>query len=83
MYIIVMEKALKKKQREEEASKAGTKKNKTIKPSSSLETADEASTSATPPQLTLNQMVRLGQESGFDEVEEGELREASQEDDDE
>jgi hypothetical protein len=75
LYVNVVEKALKKKKREESTISDTSKTSKTCK--ASAKDDQDASSSNMPPPLTVHQLIRLGRECGFDEKEEGELMEAA------
>jgi hypothetical protein len=67
MYVNVLEKALKKKKMDDSPISAASRTSK-----NSRESENGRGTSAPPP-LTIEQLVCLGRESGFDDKEEGEL----------
>jgi hypothetical protein len=76
MYVSVLEKALKKKKKREEAVMAGASRSSKIG-NSSTESAGDAESKSVPPLLTVDQLVRLGKDCGFSDKEEGELMEAA------
>jgi hypothetical protein len=72
LYVNILEKALKKKKREDsELSTASSKMGNGVQPTPKND--QEEDSNMIPPQLTTEQLVRLGRECGFDGVEEGEL----------
>jgi hypothetical protein len=72
LYVNILEKALKKKKREDsELSSASSKMGRGVRPT--LKNDQEEDSNMIPPQLMAEQLVRLGRECGFDGAEEGEL----------
>jgi hypothetical protein len=71
MYVNVLEKALKKKKMDDSPISVASRTSK-----NSCE-SENGMVSSAPPPLTMEQLVRLGRECGFDDKEEGELIEAA------
>jgi hypothetical protein len=77
MYINAVEKAMKKKKKEVNAISGTTKSSKSSKPSSAGSQEQEENIKTVPPFLLAEELIRMGQECGFDDKEEGELLEAA------
>jgi hypothetical protein len=77
MYINAVEKAMKKKKKEVNAISGTTKSSKSSKPSSAGSQEQEENIKTVPPFLLVEELIRMGQECGFYDKEEGELLEAT------
>jgi hypothetical protein len=77
LYINVVENTMKKKKKEVNAISSMSKSSKSSKASSAVGRDQEGNSRAPPPFLLIEELIRMSQECGFDDKEEGELLEAA------
>uniref|UniRef100_A0A0A8YT37 Uncharacterized protein n=1 Tax=Arundo donax TaxID=35708 RepID=A0A0A8YT37_ARUDO len=84
MYVSILEKALK-KERDDELHREATAKRDRMGAGASSSGADNDAgpSTSTPPNLTIEQLLKLGEDCGFGEKEEGEILEATRQGQDE